>query len=243
MPAPEEPVLPLCFEDASLRGAGGVELLAGISFRVEAGPPTVVLGPNGAGKTLILRLANDLLRPDAGRVRWAGSGAARVERARALVSQRPVLLRRSVAANVDYGLRMRRVPRAERLRRRERVLRATGLAALARRPARQLSGGEQRRLALARAWALAPQVLFLDEPAEGLDPAAQLALERAIAAVVEDGTKVVMTTHDMAQARRMAGDILFLHRGRLREQGPAEAFFADPRTAEAKAFLRGEIVP
>jgi tungstate transport system ATP-binding protein len=154
-----------------------------------------------------------------------------------------VVLRRSVAANVDYALRVRGVPRAERRRRRARVLEATGLAGLARRPARLLSGGEQQRLALARAWALEPQVLFLDEPAAGLDPAAQIALERAIAAVEAGGAKIVMTTHDLGQARRMAGEILFLHRGRLLEQGPAEAFFEDPRTAEAKAFLRGDIVP
>jgi tungstate transport system ATP-binding protein len=236
-------VLPLVFEDVQLRGRGGVTLLADLSFRIGPGTSTVVLGPNGAGKTLLLRLANGLLRPTRGRVGWEGPGGARAAEARALVFQRPVLLRRSVASNVDYALRVRGVARAERRRRRTRVLEATGLAALARRPARLLSGGEQQRVALARAWAQEPQVLFLDEPAAGLDPAAQIALERAIGAVASGGTKIVMTTHDLGQARRMAGEILFLHRGRLLEQGPAPAFFEDPRTAEAKAFLRGDIVP
>jgi tungstate transport system ATP-binding protein len=122
------------------------------------------------------------------------------------------------------------------------VLAATGLDGLAHRGARQLSVGEQQRLALARAWALRPQVLLLDEPAASLDPGASRALESAIRAIREDGTKIVMTTHDMAQARRMANEVLFLHRGRLLEQTPAVKFFESPASAEATAFLRGELL-
>jgi tungstate transport system ATP-binding protein len=241
-PADVPSILPLEFEAVryEIRGA---RLLGELSFRLEAGPCSVLLGPNGAGKSLTLRLADGLLAPSAGRVRWLGPGAARAAASRALVFQRPVLLRRSTAANVDYALRLRGVPRPERALRTERVLAATGLLDLAERPARRLSGGEQQRLALARAWALTPQVLFLDEPATALDPAASRALEDAVRAIRAEGTKIVMTTHDLGQAERMADEILFLHRGRLVERAPAALFFTEPRSAEAKAFLRRETLP
>ncbi len=174
-------------------------------------------------------------------MRWLGPGAARAAQARALVRQRPVLLRRSAAANVDFALRMRGVARPERRARVTAVLEATGLAALARRPARLLSVGQQQRLALARAWALRPQVLFLDEPAAALDPGASRALEGAIRAVQREGTGIVLTTHDLGQARRMADEVLFVHRGRLLEQTPAHEFFEKPRSPEARAFLDGEL--
>jgi tungstate transport system ATP-binding protein len=240
-PADAASILPLAFEAVRYE-VRGARLLGELSFRLEEGPCSVLLGPNGAGKTLTLRLADGLLAPSSGRVRWLGPGAARAAACRALVFQRPVLLRRSAAANVDYALRLRGVPRPEREERTERVLTATGLLELAERPARRLSGGEQQRLALARAWALAPQVLFLDEPATALDPAASRALEDAVRAIRAEGTKIVMTTHDLGQAERMADEILFLHRGRLVERAPAALFFTEPRSAEAKAFLRREVL-
>jgi len=243
VPKPERvaPILPLAVKDLRYR-VGGTQLLHGISFTLGAGPCSVVLGPNGAGKTLILRLCHGLLQPSGGSIEWCGPGAADAGRELAMVFQRPLLLRRSVAANVDYPMRLRGIPRRERAARSERVLAATGLDGLAHRGARQLSVGEQQRLALARAWALRPQVLLLDEPAASLDPGASRALETAIRAIREDGTKIVMTTHDMAQARRMANEVLFLHRGRLLEQTPAVKFFESPASAEATAFLRGELL-
>lgn len=243
MPKPERaaPILPLAVKELRYR-VGGKQLLEGISFTLRAGPCSVVLGPNGAGKTLILRLCHGLLQPSGGSIAWCGPGAMHASRELAMVFQRPLLLRRSVAANVDYPLRLRGIPRRERSARSERVLAATGLDVLADRGARSLSVGEQQRLALARAWALRPQVLLLDEPAASLDPGASRALESAIRAIREDGTKIVMTTHDMAQARRMANEVLFLHRGRLLEQTPAVKFFESPVSAEAQAFLRGELL-
>ena len=221
---------------------GGKRLLGEVSFALEAGPCSVVLGPNGAGKSLILRLCHGLLQPSGGSIEWCGPGAADASRQLAMVFQRPVLLRRSVAANIDYALRLRGIPSPQRAARTARVLEATGLEALAHRGARRLSVGEQQRLALARAWALRPQVLLLDEPAASLDPGASRALESAIRAIREDGTKIVMTTHDMAQARRMADEVLFLHRGRLIEQTPAPDFFESPASTEARAFLQGELL-
>jgi tungstate transport system ATP-binding protein len=156
--------------------------------------------------------------------------------------QRPVLLRRSVLANAVYPLKLAGVAAAEREPRARAGLEMVGLAALADRPARRLSGGEQQRLALARAAALSPEVLFLDEPCASLDPTATRAVEEIVGTLAARGTKIVMTTHDLGQARRLAGEVLFLNRGRLREQTPAAAFFNQPATPEAAAFLRGELV-
>ncbi len=223
--------------------ANGVPILRGASFVLEAGPPTLVIGPNGAGKSVLLRLLHGLLAPSGGAVRWAGEsrGGGRMPRD-AMVFQRPVMLRRSVLANAAYPLKLAGLPRAERLARARTALGRVGLDGLADRPARRLSGGEQQRLALARASALDPEVLFLDEPCASLDPAATRAVEDIVAGIAARGTKVVMTTHDLGQARRLAGEILFLHRGRLLEHAPAAEFFAGPRAPEAAAFLRGELV-
>ncbi len=223
--------------------ANGVPILRGVSFALEAGPPALVIGPNGAGKSVLLRLLHGLLAPSGGAVRWAGEsrGGGRMPRD-AMVFQRPVMLRRSVLANAAYPLKLAGLPRAERLARARTALGRVGLDGLADRPARRLSGGEQQRLALARASALDPEVLFLDEPCASLDPAATCAVEDIVAGIAARGTKVVMTTHDLGQARRLAGEILFLHRGRLLEHAPAAEFFAGPRAPEAAAFLRGELV-
>jgi tungstate transport system ATP-binding protein len=225
--------------------AGGERLLHDIGFRLTAGSRTVLLGPNGAGKSLILRLCHGLLTPTMGTIRWGGEvlgDPARQRRHQAMVFQRPVLLRRSVRANVEHALRLRRVPRRERRARTGLALAQTGLAGLADRPARTLSGGEQQRLALARAWATTPQVLFLDEPTANLDPAATRAVETLIDGFHAAGSKIVMTTHDLAQARRMADEILFIHHGRLLERTPADRFFAAPATREAQAFVKGELL-
>lgn len=215
-----------------------ITILSDISFTIEAGPPTLIIGPNGAGKSVLLRLLHGLLTPSAGQVRWASTAARR----QAMVFQRPVLLRRTVLANALYPLRLAGVPGAERDARAHAALEMVGLSALAQRPARRLSGGEQQRLALARAAALSPEVLFLDEPCANLDPAATRAVEQIVTALAARGTKIVMTTHDLGQARRLAGEVVFLNRGRLVEKTPAGTFFSQPVTPDAAAFLRGELV-
>jgi tungstate transport system ATP-binding protein len=219
--------------------AGGRQLVEGVDLAIAAGPLSVILGPNGAGKSLLLRLAHGLLAPSAGRVVWQSRQA---QRRQAMVFQRPVLLRRSVAGNIDYALALRSIRGEERRRRRDAALAETGLTALARQPARALSGGEQQRLALARVWALAPEVLFLDEPTANLDPAATRAVEEIVRDLQGRDCKIVLTTHDLGQARRLADEVVFLHRGRLVEQAPAERFFAAPASAEAAAFLDGKLL-
>jgi tungstate transport system ATP-binding protein len=159
-----------------------------------------------------------------------------------MVFQRPVMLRRSAAANVAYALQAAGVGHEARASRVAELLAQVGLAHVADRPARRLSGGEQQRLALARALARDPEVLFLDEPTASLDPAATKAVEDIIRAVAQSGVKIVLATHDLGQAHRLAGEIAFMLRGTVHECGDAERFFTTPATAEAAAFIRGDLV-
>ncbi len=234
-------ILPLKVSELRF-AARGTELIKGISFSLGAGTRTVIMGPNGAGKSLTLRLCHGLLKPSGGIVGWAGPDASGAVKRHAMVFQRPVMLRRTARANLIHALSVAGVPRTDRKARADAALDYFGLTDLAERPARLLSGGEQQRLAIARAWALKPQVLFLDEPTSALDPAATKAIEEMIETIHADGVKIVMTTHDLGQARRLADDVLFLHNGRLLEQSPAETFFAEPKTEEARAFIRGELL-
>jgi tungstate transport system ATP-binding protein len=158
-----------------------------------------------------------------------------------MVFQRPVMLRRSALANVLYALDAAGVPAAQQLRLAREALEEVGLAHAAGRPARVLSGGEQQRLALARAWALHPEVLFLDEPTASLDPGATREIEAVIKAFDVSGTKIVMSTHSLGQARRLGDEIIFLHQGRVAERASMETFFRQPASAEAAAFIKGEL--
>jgi len=214
---------------------GSVTLLDRLNLTLGPGQPTVVIGPNGSGKTTLLRAAMGLITPDRGSV----SGVAT---RRAIMFQHPVMLRRSVAANLDYALKAAGISRAGRQARLGELLALVGLADLAGRPARRLSGGERQRLALARALARDPDVLFLDEPTASLDPAATKAFEDLIRTIAARQIKVVMATHDLGEARRLAGDVVLLHRGRLIEAGAAQEFFEAPRTDDARRFLAGELL-
>ena len=239
--SPGSNILPLELDNVSFEG-GGKRLIKDLSYSFHAGPRTVILGPNGAGKSLLLRLCHGLLEPSAGLVRWQGDlGEAPVPH-QAMVFQRPVMLRRTVTANVAYALGLRGVPHGERQERVEDALKRTGLSRLANQPARVLSFGEQQKLALARAWALRPKVLFLDEPTASLDPAATHSIEEVIGAFHNAGTRIIMTTHDLGQARRIGDEVLFMHRGRVLEASPAVDFFAGPQNDLAQAFLRGDLL-
>jgi tungstate transport system ATP-binding protein len=238
--APHTIDLPIEFSDVHVR-ANDTTILDRVTLTISSGPPTVLIGPNGSGKTTLLRVAMGLARPSAGRITWNGQERLPPLR-RAIVFQRPVMLRRRCAANVRYALAAAGVPRERRSRRTSELLRLVGLQGFDARPARRLSGGEQQRLALARALAREPDVLFLDEPTASLDPAATKTIEDIVQAVALQGVKVVMATHDLGEARRVAGDIVLLHRGAIVESGPAERFFAEPATQEARRFLAGELL-
>jgi tungstate transport system ATP-binding protein len=217
---------------------GGVPVLSGIDLAIEAGGRTVLLGPNGAGKSTLLRVLHGLIPPSTGRIVW-GRTESRPP-GQAMVFQRPVMLRRSAADNVRYALDLVGVRGAEADARIAEALDEVGLSVLAKRPARVLSGGEQQKLAFARVWALRPEVLFLDEPTASLDPAAARSVEQIVADIHARGTTIVMTTHNLVQAKRLADDVLFLHAGRITERTAASEFFAAQRSPEAAAFLEGE---
>ena len=234
------PILPLQVDGLSFR-AGSVEVLSDVSFRIEPGTRTMVLGPNGAGKSVLLRLLHGLLMPTAGKVIWSAGDAAH---AQAMVFQRPVMMRRTVCENIEFALYLNSINGVNSARRSAALaaLEQVGLAHLADRHARLCSGGEQQRVALARAWALKPQVLFLDEPTASLDPAATRAIEEAIAAMHRDGSTIIMTTHDLGQAKRLADRVLFLNHGCLLGDAPAQEFFQQPGSPEAVAFIKGELL-
>lgn len=227
--------------DAVVFEAGGRRIVDGVSLMLEAGLRTVIVGPNGAGKSVLLRLCHGLLQPTSGKIAWNAPEIPGAPRRQAMVFQRPVLLRRSALANILHALRVAGVPPRQREVRAREALRKVGLETLAAHPARVLSGGEQQRLALARVWALRPEVLFLDEPAASLDPGATHEIERIIAAMHSAGTKIVMVTHNLGQAHRLGEEIVFLHQGRILERAPAGRFFKRPASPEAAQFLEGEL--
>jgi len=232
--------LPLVLDDVSLQ-AGATAILNRLSLTITPGAPTLIVGPNGAGKTTLLRLCMGLAAPSTGRVTWGGR-ADRTPLRRAILFQRPVMLRRTAAANVAYALAQAGTPHKQRAQRVTALLDRVGLSDLAQRPARRLSGGEQQRLALARALARDPEILLLDEPTANLDPAATRSVEEIVLMAAQSGIKIVMASHDLGQVRRLAGDIIFLVRGALCEQGKAGDFLDHPATSEAAAFLRGDLV-
>ena len=240
-PAAPEDILPLMAEELTFE-AGGKQILSRLNFRLEGESPSFIIGPNGAGKSVLLRLCHGLLQPTAGKVIWAATAEAKPSLQQAMVFQRPVLLRRSVRANVEYALFVRGIRGPERQRHVTRALEETGLANLAEQPARVLSIGEQQRLALARVWALHPRVLFLDEPTAHLDPSSTRVVEDIITRIFESGTKIIMTSHDMGQVQRLADEILFLHGGHLIEQTSVDQFFSQPRTREGKLFVEGDLL-
>jgi len=218
----------------------GARYINAIDLTLQTETLTVVMGPNGAGKSLLLRLLHGLIPPTTGQVCWNGVAMSDAIRQRqAMVFQRPVLLRRSVAANIDFVLGLKGEAKRDR---RDEILDNVGLLDFARQPARSLSVGEQQRLALARALATEPEVLFLDEPTASLDPASVLAIEQIVTRAHQNGTRIIFVTHDIGQAKRLADEVVFLHRGELKEHSSASTFFSAPTSEAAKAYLEGRIL-
>ncbi len=217
--------------------AGKTSILSDVSLVLDRGRPTVLLGPNGSGKTTLLKVAMGLVAPTRGGVLMPGN--REVPRL-AIVLQRPVMLRRTVSANIAFALNVagRRTDAAEIAR----LLDIVGLGHLVERPARRLSGGEQQRLALARALARNPELLFLDEPTASLDPAQTKVVEDIVENIAGMGVKIVMATHDIGQARRLAGGVVLMVAGRIVEHTPADQFFASPMSEEGRRFLAGDLV-
>jgi branched-chain amino acid transport system ATP-binding protein len=237
----------LRLEGVSVPRAGRT-VVRDVSFQIAPGEVTTLLGANGAGKSTLVLAVAGLLRPSAGRVLLGD---------RDLTNRAPERIRAAGVAVVPEGRRLLAGLTVEDNLRvatyaLSRAQRQAGIAyalelfpELESRwhaPARLLSGGEQQRLAVARALSLEPDVLFLDEPTANLDPASTLAIEQLIQQAHDAGTKIVLVTHDIGQARRLADEVLFLYRGQLEEQSPASRFFEAPASAAARAFLEGRLV-
>ena len=213
--------------------AGATTILDRVTLSVGPGAPTALVGPNGAGKTTLLRLMMGLVEPDAGEAAIDG-----IERA--IVFQKPVMLRRSVAANLAFALEAAGQPSDPAAI--GALLDLVGLAGLRDRPARRLSGGEQQRLAIARALARRPSLLLLDEPTASLDPAQTKLVEDLIGRIARSGVKIIFSTHDLGQARRLASDVVLMVAGRIAEHTPAATFFTAPASEAGRRFVAGELV-
>lgn len=228
-----------------VRGAAtsrrGKTLVGPVDLELAGQGVCVVIGPNGSGKTTLLRLLHGAARLTKGEISWACS----MEEARhhqAFVFQRPVMLRRSVEDNIAYPLQARGVRRSEARSKAREWAERVGLSGMLDRPAPVLSGGEQQKLALARALIVKPRLLFLDEPCAALDGRAMREIEKILVDAKSSGTRLILSTHDMGQARRLADDVVFLLRGKVHENGPATEFFGQPGSLQAQAFLNGDIV-
>jgi tungstate transport system ATP-binding protein len=216
---------------------GGRPVLNGLDLTLGAAGCTVIIGANGAGKSQLLRLLHGIAQPTSGHIDWNGQSAAAVTHRQALLFQKPVLLRRSVLANLEFVLKSRGLPKHLCAT----LLDHVGLTHKANQPARLLSGGEAQRLALARALATDPDILLLDEPTASLDPASVNRIEQIVQLAIARGTRVLFVTHDIGQARRMADDVVFLHQGQVTEHAAATQFFPMPKTAPARAHVSGDL--
>ena len=224
----------IVLDDVSVQ-FGDVRALRGVSLRIERGDFVALVGANGSGKTTLLRTLHGMLRHQGRREVDATAPA------QAMVFQRPFLMRLSVLNNLRLALWLAGMPRRQWAQCIDASLRRVGLHSLLRRPARALSGGQQQRLALARAIAVQPQLLFLDEPTASLDPTAKREVEALLAGFAADGMTLVMSTHNLGQAKRLATRVVYLEGGMVHANLPTEDFFNRPPDGPARLFLRGEL--
>jgi tungstate transport system ATP-binding protein len=234
----EPTLLPISIEGLSFM-ADGRRVLEGVAARIATPGITAVIGANGAGKSVLLRLIDGLIAPNAGAIRFGRRDAAMVRRG--FVFQKTALLRASVAQNVALALAPLALARTERARRVDAALLRVGLASRAKDPARRLSGGEQQRLGLARAWVIEPELLLLDEPTASLDPGATEEVERLVRIMADARVKVILVSHNLAQVARLAEDVLVLSKGRVVEHGSVHQVLRHPVDAETRAYLKGEL--
>ena len=230
-------MLPLTLTDVIVRRRGK-RIIGPVTHRLEQGPPTIVIGPNGSGKTTLLRVMHGIERISTGQVNWTHDAPNQ----QAFVFQSPIVLRRTVAENLAYPLRLAGVDKAEIISRVTTWLARIGLDALANTAATRLSGGERQKLAIARALIRTPQVLFLDEPCANLDGHTTCEIEALLSETAAAGTRLIMATHNMGQARRLAGDVIFMLNGKIHESGAANYIMNTPQTSELKSFFQGDIV-
>ncbi len=233
-------ILPLTLTDATAH-MRGKKLVGPVSLTLAAEGFTMIIGPNGAGKTTLLRLMHGLQRCTKGTVAWAVPNTLARTR-QGFVFQSPIMMRRTVVDSLAYPLRLRGMGKAAALKKATSCAANFGLEGLLESWAPMLSGGEKQKLSLARALIIEPDILFLDEPCANLDSRATREIEAILQEVQARGTRLVMSTHDMGQAKRLAQDVVFMLHGGVHEHSQADAFFMAPETREAKQFINGDIV-
>jgi len=234
-------VLPI--EAKKIRIERANRLLLGVNELSVAGQCTAIIGPNGAGKSLLIKTLAGLQEADSGDVLWAGAAPQFSDRRKVgLLLQRPGLLRRTALANIVYALRAAGVPASNAKVQAMAALTSAGLDTLAASPAKVLSGGEQQRLALARALALAPEILFLDEPTASVDPISTQSIELMLQSATQDGCTTVLVSHDLGQVRRLAQHVILMVKGGIVEHSPVGRFFEQPQSAEGQAYLAGDLL-
>ena len=233
-------LFPVRLEGAMSTRRGQV-LVGPVDLALDGSGTCVVIGPNGAGKTTLLRMMHGAARVSRGTITWTCT-TEEAHRHQAFVFQRPVMLHRSVEANLAYPLLVHGTSRRDAREAAADWAARVGLLTVLNRPATSLSGGEQQKLAIARALIGQPKLLFLDEPCAALDGRAMREIEDILLAAKAAGTVLIMSTHNMGQARRLADQVVFMLQGRVHEQGAAERFFDRPETSDARAFLKGDIV-
>lgn len=234
-------ILPLKVEGLEY-SINGLPLLGPINLEFRPGTKTLIIGPNGAGKSLLLRLCHGLLAPSKGAISWQGVESRSFRQLQSFVFQHPIMLNRTAAENVEYPLKIRGIKSSDRHEQVYAALQSTGLTSLANRSAQQLSGGEKQKLALARSWVIKPEVLFLDEPTASLDPKSTQDVEQLINAIHKSGTKIIMTSHDFSQVRRLADEICFIHKGKVIEHASANEILDRPNEPTTQAYLNGDLL-
>jgi len=215
-------------------------ILNNINCQINNKSITAILGPNGAGKSLLLQTINGLIPVSNGEITYnLRQLDDNIRKQQAMVFQNPTLLRRTVLGNMEF---VNNINKNTNMLDVNYILKKVGLEAYNDKPARLLSGGEKQRLSLARALLIQPKLLLLDEPTANLDPYSLKLIEDLILEENSNGTTIILITHDMSQAKRLASDIIFINKGRVLEQTNSHIFFKEPKTIESKKYLAGEIL-
>ena len=237
---PNHQFLPLLTKDITYK-VNGTKLINGISLEVNTHGSTIILGHNGSGKSLLLKLLHGVIAPSSGQVTWNNHTPTTKQHWRTFLLQTPTFFKQTALYNIEFVLRIAGIPTSEHKKRCQQALEICGLTNISHRNTHSLSGGELQKLSLARAWVLNPCVVLLDEPTVALDPPSVLGFENIIHRFKQSDTKVIMTTHDLAQAKRLADEIIFIDAGKVIEQSSAEKFFLGPQSTQAKNFISGEL--
>ena len=235
------PHLPLRLQNVSYQVASKT-LIDNLSAEIQSSGVTIILGHNGAGKSLLLKLMHGVLQPSSGSLHWQNTQPDSQQYWRTLVLQNPSFFERSVRFHLEFVLKISQTEKSQQQARIEHALDICGLSELHKRKVSSLSGGEIQRLSLARAWVLQPEVLLLDEPTVALDPPAAYQFETLVKQFRDSGSKIIMTTHDIPQAQRLADEVIFIYQGKLEEQANARTFFQAPTSTIAQHYLKGQLV-